>query len=140
MVETYTLGEFNFFVDEIKVGSQTKGKRTIGATGPLVKIRNKVVRGTSGNPDPLAMGRHLQNASGWDRGHLIALEVGGPDISENIVPMNSFFNRRGRWKGLERAWRSRMGDFRKPYVGVQVIYDQKVDKWWPLSFKVVMSG
>ncbi len=38
-----------------------------------------------------------------DYGHLIALELGGPNTSENIVLMNASVNRRGDWKDVERG-------------------------------------
>jgi hypothetical protein len=37
----------------------------------------------------------------YDKGHIIANELGGPDSSDNIVPMYPFFNRNGAWRCLE---------------------------------------
>lgn len=37
-----------------------------------------------------------------DRGHLIALEFGGPDVPENQVPMWGRFNQSGAWRNSER--------------------------------------
>lgn len=38
-----------------------------------------------------------------DKGHLMALELGGPDIPENIVPQWSNWQRNGRWRQMEKA-------------------------------------
>jgi hypothetical protein len=37
-----------------------------------------------------------------DRGHLIAIDFGGPEDPKNLVPMWGTFNRCGRWKEVER--------------------------------------
>lgn len=37
-----------------------------------------------------------------DRGHMIALEFGGPEASDNLVPMYGGFNSGGAWRTFER--------------------------------------
>jgi hypothetical protein len=41
----------------------------------------------------------------FDRGHIMALELGGPDITENIVPQYGMWqqNARGAWRKMEKA-------------------------------------
>lgn len=68
-------------------------------TGPIV--RSSVPKRRKGAPDPL-MGSTAtyMNASaeqdlaliGFENGHLISVDLGGPDISHNIAPMFSYFN------------------------------------------------
>ena len=38
-----------------------------------------------------------------DGGHLMALSLGGPNVSPNVVSMYSGFNRYGRWKATEKT-------------------------------------
>lgn len=38
-----------------------------------------------------------------ERGHVMALELGGPDISENIVPQWAKFQGSGAWRAMEQA-------------------------------------
>ncbi|MFJ9183705.1 DUF4157 domain-containing protein [Streptomyces anulatus] len=47
---------------------------------------------------------------GWQRGHVVALEVGGANESFNIVPMKPGFNHGGAWRGVERAVRNAAKD------------------------------
>lgn len=36
-----------------------------------------------------------------DKGHIMALELGGPDVSHNIVPQYSQLQRNGKWRRME---------------------------------------
>jgi hypothetical protein len=38
----------------------------------------------------------------YDGGHLVALDLGGIEHPLNVVPMPSYFNRHGEWRGAER--------------------------------------
>ena len=38
---------------------------------------------------------------GTDKGHLMALDLGGPDISANIVPQTSLWQQSGGWRAVE---------------------------------------
>ncbi|WP_438011973.1 DNA/RNA non-specific endonuclease [Sorangium sp. So ce321] len=40
---------------------------------------------------------------GTDKGHLMALQLGGPDVSENIVPQPSNWQASGCWRKLEKG-------------------------------------
>ena len=37
----------------------------------------------------------------FDKGHIIALELGGPDVTENIVPQYQQWQETGEWKAME---------------------------------------
>lgn len=39
---------------------------------------------------------------GTDNGHLMALELGGPDISDNIAPQSNLWQQSGGWRKVER--------------------------------------
>src|SRR5262249_32427347 len=40
-------------------------------------------------------------AQGTDKGHMMALELGGPDISENISPQSNLWQQSGGWRAIE---------------------------------------
>lgn len=60
---------------------------------------------TKGRPSPpnAYSGTPTGLAYGTDRGHLMGLELGGPDISENIAPQTSLWQQSGGWRYLEKA-------------------------------------
>ncbi len=73
--------------------------RTASFEGPIV--RRKTTAGRAATPDPLAgnTAQYLNDADetemaliGYENGHLIALSLGGPDESSNVVPMSSHVN------------------------------------------------
>lgn len=101
--ETVGSCEFGFEeFDDPRPGQTGKLQRTIRANGPMVAKKTTVSR--AGGIDPL-MGPPSSFAfrvTGLDRGHLIALGLGGPDCPENMVPMFAQFNQAGEWKALER--------------------------------------
>jgi hypothetical protein len=76
-----------------------------GVTRPTFVIGIVVPTETKGRPDapPPICAFSMQNNATMDRGHLMALELGGPDISENIVPQFSQFQQNGPWKQAETA-------------------------------------
>ncbi|GAB2937758.1 hypothetical protein GCM10027280_27450 [Micromonospora polyrhachis] len=53
--------------------------------------------------------RDLLAGAGADRGHIMGLELGGDDISENIVPQWSFNQQSGPWRKHEKALRASKG-------------------------------
>eukprot|EP01084_Bolivina_argentea_P053816 98746_1 len=81
--------------------------------GPvLIKHENKTIhnvegiiipmdtRGRDQAPDPL-YGKFPPNM-GFHRGHIMALQLGGPDISQNIVTQNGDWQAFGEWRHLEK--------------------------------------
>lgn len=60
---------------------------------------------TKGRPaaPPAYSGTLTGLAYGTDRGHLMGLELGGPDIAENIAPQTSLWQQSGGWRQLEKA-------------------------------------
>lgn len=64
-----------------------------------------IPRGTSTRadvPDPLS-GFPLAGEVLLHKGHLMALSLGGPDVSENTVPQYAGFRSSGVWRRMERA-------------------------------------
>ena len=59
-----------------------------------------VTTGRGGAPSP-SSGLDL-TSSGFDKGHVIALELGGVDDKLNIVPQCRFFQQSGPWRKAER--------------------------------------
>ncbi|MGW1871589.1 eCIS core domain-containing protein [Streptomyces mauvecolor] len=47
--------------------------------------------------------RDLFGGAGYDRGHIMGLEVGGSDVTENIVPQWSLNQQSGEWREIEKA-------------------------------------
>ena len=54
---------------------------------------------------PLTFNGRNSGRTDLDKGHIMALELGGPDIPENIVPQWSNFQRNGKWKRMENEVR-----------------------------------
>ena len=75
----------------------TKGRK--GAPEPSTGFRVS----TSAKPssEPLVFNGRNSGRTDLDKGHIMALELGGPDIPENIVPQWSNFQRNGTWKKME---------------------------------------
>ncbi|GAA1944778.1 eCIS core domain-containing protein [Kitasatospora viridis] len=46
--------------------------------------------------------RDLFGGAGYDRGHIMGLEVGGSDVTENIVPQWSLNQQSGEWRDIEK--------------------------------------
>lgn len=49
---------------------------------------------------------HNDGSPIMDKGHLMAIELGGPDVAENIVPQLSDVQRHGSWRKMEQAIRT----------------------------------
>src|SRR5579871_521458 len=72
---------------------------------PLLVKGIVIARSTSTRadvPDPLS-GFPMAGEVLLHKGHLMALSLGGPDVSENIVPQYAGFQSSGVWRRMERA-------------------------------------
>jgi hypothetical protein len=58
------------------------------------------VTGDRDNPPAPICGLNIDNTS-LGRGHIMALELGGPDVSENIVPQYQQWQQTGAWRQME---------------------------------------
>ncbi len=74
------------------------GDRPIYAGGVIIP---KLRVGKHTNPNPQA---NWITVGEWDtdKGHIFALELGGPNFSENVVPQWSTMNQRQKWREYER--------------------------------------
>jgi hypothetical protein len=70
--------------------------RPIGLMG---RITPSSTKGRKSPPDPISGFKCEYTA--FDKGHIMALELNGPDISENIVPQYSQWQETGQWKRME---------------------------------------
>ncbi|MEX0302350.1 MAG: DNA/RNA non-specific endonuclease, partial [Leisingera sp.] len=68
-------------------------------------------RGVEGNPQET-----------YDGGHLIPRELGGPPGELNVVPMQSYLNQHGEWRGLERTWGRAVRAGKDVQVKIEVEY------------------
>ncbi len=93
----------------------TKGRK--GAPEPSTGFRVSTSKPT-GNPLALRFNARNTGRIDLDKGHIMALELGGPDIPENIVPQWSYFQRTGKWKRMENAVRA----------AAEKLYDQDATK------------
>jgi hypothetical protein len=76
---------------------------TVAAQNPRTVMGIVVPVTTTGRPSaptPLS-GDITGKAMGTDKGHLMALELGGPDISENIAPQSNRWQQTGGWRKIE---------------------------------------
>ncbi|MGI2904988.1 DNA/RNA non-specific endonuclease [Tolypothrix sp. VBCCA 56010] len=58
-------------------------------------------------PQPIAGWSDRWNGRDIDRGHLFALNLGGPDVPENIVPQWAHWQRLDDWRAMERTVNAR---------------------------------
>jgi hypothetical protein len=108
-VETYAL--FNNFVRPPWAGPVTiSDSLPTPAIDPLAvrnprSIKGIVVpvttKGRKGAPVPFS-GHPTGKAYATDKGHMMGLEIGGPDISENISPQSNLWQQSGGWRKLEK--------------------------------------
>jgi hypothetical protein len=56
--------------------------------------------GRGNAPKPFS-GSPTGKAQGTDKGHMMALELGGPDISQNISPQSNLWQQSGGWRAIE---------------------------------------
>lgn len=111
-------GDFTFLFDSVKFQGESR-ERARGVSGRLVEKWKNVEK--SKIPDPL-MGeiKALFPYNVMDKGHIIARELGGPNIPENVVPMYGYFNRRGMWKAKERQLGEAIDE--APFVAIMIDY------------------
>lgn len=126
-----------------KVSGQTS--ISIDAKGRPESVTSKLVKhavgGVKDAPAPIAYLNSLQdptrNQSGYERGHIVAESLGGPNISENIVPLNAHMNRAGDWRVMELA----IGKLKKEvagFIAVRINYGD--DTGIPRSFLIRVSA
>ncbi|WP_320781478.1 DUF4157 domain-containing protein [Streptomyces sp. CRN 30] len=58
--------------------------------------------GARGAPSEPQVWKDLFGGAGYDRGHVMGLEVGGSDVTENIVPQWSLNQGTGMWRRIEQ--------------------------------------
>ena len=59
--------------------------------------------GKKGAPTEAQVWKDLFGGAGFDRGHVMGLEVGGTDVTQNIVPQWSLNQGTGMWRRIEQA-------------------------------------
>ena len=77
-----------------------RNRRPIAAWG--IVISGHKVRGRKDPPLPMT-GSETGVLAQADKGHIFALELGGPNVTENIVPQWAFFQEHGTWRQMETA-------------------------------------
>jgi hypothetical protein len=75
-------------------------RRPTAAWGIVISAHK--VKGRKAPPGPLT-GTDTGVLAQADRGHIFALELGGPNVAENIVPQWAFFQEHGTWRQMEAA-------------------------------------
>lgn len=69
---------------------------------PIALIGKIVVQGTGDRPSPPeCISGFLAGATPFSKGHIMALELGGPDVSENIVPQYNLWQANYNWRKME---------------------------------------
>ncbi len=63
--------------------------------------------------DDLAVSAYNTGAVDLDKGHVMALELGGPDVPSNIVPQWSQWQRNGGWRKMEKEIEKRARELMK---------------------------
>ncbi|MCX5055565.1 MULTISPECIES: DUF4157 domain-containing protein [unclassified Streptomyces] len=84
----------------------TKGRAA--APNPIaVKSLHEVYKGNKAKgtaaPTEAMVWKDLFGGAGFDRGHVMGLEVGGSDVAQNIVPQWSLNQGTGMWRRIEHA-------------------------------------
>jgi hypothetical protein len=80
------------FVYRACVEDVAAGARTVSIEGQVADFTTR----------PRRLPRLCSRSVFDDRGHLIAVQLGGPDAPENLVPMHFETNQRGGWRDMER--------------------------------------
>jgi hypothetical protein len=101
-------------------------------------------------PPPLSQFAHggktdvvgTERKAGFDGGHVVGLQIGGEDITENVVPMFKAFNR-GAYKKMEDEVRKRALELQtsglRAWVTIHCYYDEDtVDT--PYAFDIVLES
>lgn len=84
-------------VHGIVVPTTTKGRKAAPepASGYRVGMTKRVPKKI------LALSARNRGAADMDKGHIMALELGGPDVPQNICPQFSLFQQSGEWRKME---------------------------------------
>lgn len=90
-------------------------ERPVGATGIIYPLDTTTGRKSAPEPASLfrigmtksipkkftKLNQRNTGRTDMDKGHIIALELGGPDVPHNICPQFSQFQRNGEWRQME---------------------------------------
>lgn len=93
---TADAGAVTITTEDVMTGFKTV-TRTTSVRGIVVPMKTQ---GRPAAPDPVC-GFQCTYDEDLDRGHVMGLQLGGPNESENIVPMWSGFQQSGGWKKME---------------------------------------
>jgi hypothetical protein len=73
-------------------------------TRPVALVGRIQPTPTKGRPNPpQPISGFVCASTPFDLGHIMALELGGPDVTENIVPQYRHWQETGRWRQMEVA-------------------------------------
>lgn len=82
----------------------------IGATKKIPKAATAVSARNTGRVD-------------MDKGHIFALELGGPDVAQNICPQFSQLQRNGEWRRMEvEAWKFADESDHLVFMTIAIVY------------------
>lgn len=96
-------------------GADFTGINARNVMGIIVPV---TTAGRPSAPVPLS-GAATGMAMGTDKGHLMALDIGGPDISHNIVPQASLWQQSGGWRAIETNAQA----LAMAWMGIDRVYD-----------------
>jgi hypothetical protein len=114
-------------------------KRVAGVTAVLVPGYPAATTPRTGG-EPLALRRPTGSTElrihNTEAGHLIALEYGGADVEDNLVPMWGHFNKHGAWKQLEASIATLVATRGRVSLEITCDYVASVDARIPKVFRV----
>ncbi|MDC0707662.1 DNA/RNA non-specific endonuclease [Stigmatella sp. ncwal1] len=122
-IKGFTLPDVQITLEDPPVG-RGWGARPLRAEAVLMPT---VPSPRPATPDPIAQWLP-QGVPDVDKGHLIALELGGPNVAENVAPQWGFWQENGRWRKMERRLKSLLDTFLGAppvqfiYMTVEVVY------------------
>lgn len=111
-----------------------EGERPTNVNGIIVLTKTS---GRSGAP-PSITGFSSVGTPDVQRGHLMALELGGPDVDYNIVPQFAQWQANGEWRKQESEIAERAQGKKDVVYNVDVTYGR--DPRFPKSFTVSAIG
>lgn len=131
-------------LENFKGGARQRVKRLVAEMSPAAKPSLPTVRDNSVLPIALyengvADARHQD----CHRGHIIALEFGGPEKNSNLVPMYGSFNSAGTWRKFETEladWVNSADVLCEVTVVCDYSSDANEDQRVPTSFTVTVKG
>ncbi|GFM55791.1 hypothetical protein PSCICF_19690 [Pseudomonas cichorii] len=133
--------------EHFKAGTRQRVKRLVAEMSPGLKPHTPTLRDNT--VLPLSMyeaGISDERHQDCHRGHLIALEFGGPEQSGNLVPMYGSFNSGGIWRQFERdleTWVNAAGGNCEVTIVCNYAIDPAEDQRVPTMFTItvrVMNG